>query len=1132
MEWVPLKGGRADISDKPRKMTNKEIEYVISHVPLAPSADPLAAEITRQGVASWIKGMLRDVVISPSAIPELTQRIVEQHYKSLVAPGTPVGITAAEAVGATTTQMTLNSVAPDELIFLSGGNGDGRLLKIGEWIDQLLENNPSKIVLIPENRTQYLELDSIAFVASPDATGAVTWSQVTAVTKHLPVGNLVKLKTSSGREVTVTKSKSILTYNGEQLIQEGGDRAKPGTLVPILWNLPSLNKHTTFVDCGSQRFVFTPDFGFMIGLILSQGTIKNGTVTLQTSSQRVLEWCKFHGFKTECSRNYRQEVTCIHSEEFASFLEGWLGVGDNVHVPEELLLSTPETVISVLDGFLVGNGTVTDHDSILFTPRCASKQLIQGISFLCSRLGIFGNFEDLAFSNSQSYRISGEDAVVYKTKVGSSDDELLTRMNCLKGKKRRNPVFGNVLLDTVKTVEEVSPTEFVYDLTVPSTTNFSLFNGLGVADTFHSSGSSKSVSFGIDAIRDIIYARKNPKKEACIIYFKDTTMTFEEVLATRIYIVGSVVSDFVKDYDIDKTENFSKFWWHAHSEALYDQVVPEGKMCLRLHLNVDALYKYRVSMKDLADTLQREMPPSLVAIYGPISDGIIDLYPSKQIVGTDLDEQLAQIAFFENIVIPEFPSIRVKGINGIRDLTPVATPVLSMVLHERPLTQEDVDDEPLLRPYYQSGRSWLMYYNSTVMRSTGLTQANLARLCLQAGVNVVQDLGIALLVESEQKPSDVVLAAVARDRKAREEQITTLTEERLKQRKKLTGYQGARLMMNPLVVPRSELMQAAEFVHAETSGANLRDVLGLPTVDKTRTTCNNMFTIAATLGIEAARSYAIRALIAITSNASSYVHPANITLIAEFITSRGEPHGATYSGISRQPGGHLSLASLERAGQVFTQSALIGRKEDIRNVSASVAVGARMTIGDGFFDVAQDITVDGAKKTLINEDLFTGFLEDDNLVHAPKQEEQDVEDALKLLRGLNAEQAFDMGEELRASFGDLEDFDAPGTEDNTNLVTMFVNDVETRNGKITSSPDVLAEVKVGIPLTEKMEVRKPVPVLSKALVELTSLTPPPVALDTQPLQKLLDTVKLRGPTMPRLARTMLELRGKQVGELK
>jgi DNA-directed RNA polymerase beta' subunit len=163
---------------------------------------------------------------------------------------------------------------------------------------------------------------------------------------------------------------------------------------------------------------------------------------------------------------------------------------------------------------------------------------------------------------------------------------------------------------------------------------------------------------------------------------------------------------------------------------------------------------------------------------------------------------------------------------------------------------------------------------------------------------------------------------------------------------------------------RTSRIKSSEFVIAETEGENLSKLLSLQQIDKTRTTCNNMFTIYNTFGIEASRKLIINSLMEVTEK--SYVHPANLMIIAEFITSRGEPNGATYTGISRQPAGHLSLATLERAGKVFTQSAFCTSKEDIRNVSASIVVGTRMAIGDGMFDIGLDI--DG--KTYINDDIF------------------------------------------------------------------------------------------------------------------------------------------------------------------
>lgn len=156
----------------------------------------------------------------------------------MVVPGTPVGITAAEAVGATTTQMTLNSVAPWERILIQDKFGDGHLVKIGEWIDQLIAYDPTRVKHIPENRTQYVELPHPVTIATPDKNGGVTWDTITAVTKHLPVGDMVKVTTRSGREVTATQSKSLLVWDGMELVQRDGASVKVGDLVPILCEIP------------------------------------------------------------------------------------------------------------------------------------------------------------------------------------------------------------------------------------------------------------------------------------------------------------------------------------------------------------------------------------------------------------------------------------------------------------------------------------------------------------------------------------------------------------------------------------------------------------------------------------------------------------------------------------------------------------------------------------------------------------------------------------------------------------------------------------------------------------------------------------------------------------------------------
>ena len=51
------------------------------------------------------------------------------------------------------------------------------------------------------------------YVPTVDDNGEVTWGEITAITRHDPGDKLYEIKTSGGRSVIVTESKSLLVWN-------------------------------------------------------------------------------------------------------------------------------------------------------------------------------------------------------------------------------------------------------------------------------------------------------------------------------------------------------------------------------------------------------------------------------------------------------------------------------------------------------------------------------------------------------------------------------------------------------------------------------------------------------------------------------------------------------------------------------------------------------------------------------------------------------------------------------------------------------------------------------------------------------------------------------------------------------
>lgn len=634
-------------------------------------------------------------------------------------------------------------------------------------------------------------------------------------------------------------------------------------------------------------------------------------------------------------------------------------------------------------------------------------------------------------------------------------------------------------------------------------------------NTFHSSGSSKSASIGIDAMKDIIFARLAVKNEFCTIRFKENK-SYEQVLESRKNICGTYVSDFVKDYDILDSKTAPKFWWHDTIQELLDEdLTPEetnSEKMLRLYLNVNEMYKYKVTIQDIVSKIEATSADTplggegstrkkksksgvklFVSAFSPTSIGIIDFYPREDMISdfvqtlegeekykgrTDqIPRKIMEEIYLENFVIPDLKNIKVNGITGITNLVPVVEKVWSAIINEKNVEKEEA--------------IWILKYSDSVMNRSGITIEAITKLLKEAGITVEDHLKALnrfqvklprdrfrtaenesvvvdktgkkfyiyfspkdvvgkgddyyvqvdvskwkkvkggwdetsgkktrfhptntivetkegtfrkikkentliennifyenvtnLLDYRELKPSEYIFYKV-RDHKNRvtEKNMQLRNTYKLEAKKLPEEKREGWILRQPLE-PQDPLVLASELVYAEAKGSNLRELFTIPEIDSNRTTCNNMHVISNVFGIEAARTFVIKSLYDNITNYGSYVSPANILFIAEFITSRGVPLGATYTGISRQKGGHLSLATIERAGLVFTKSAIYGQKENIKNVSASIVVGSRVAIGDGSFDIAQDIIKNGEEKTVINNDLF-------ELFHDSAEPEIDVDD--------------------------------------------------------------------------------------------------------------------------------------------
>ena len=475
-------------------------------------------------------------------------------------------------------------------------NEQAKYTEIGRWIDGQLDdkNNTSNIQHFTDRQMELLNIkNGNVYIPTTDENGQVTWGEVSAITRHDPGEELYEIKTSGGRSVIVTESKSLLIWNPEtkKLKEMLTPDIKVGDCVPVTEKLcqpPVLVDHINMTEYLSKNeFVYGTDFnmatqmmeesmsnraripagwwdenngftftlpytkkaslqrtnvrsntsnikdgfiypysgnrkdtaipdkfelneenGIFVGLFLAEGNAHKNTVNISNNNENIKSFVKywFDKYSIECTERSRinniggTSTSIIgNSSILSTFLTKLVGQGaSNKYIPSEAFIAPECFIIGLLNGYFSGDGTVSKNSVEVGS---ASKRLIEGVSMLCSRIGVFGKvFKTQLKSNNlgtqnikPTYRFSvrAQWGQIFAEKVSFLEENKQSKMKSIKWTEahRNFDTYNNVVLDKIVEIN-IIPNHIViekypkvYDLTIPSTLNFGLANGLQVRDT-------------------------------------------------------------------------------------------------------------------------------------------------------------------------------------------------------------------------------------------------------------------------------------------------------------------------------------------------------------------------------------------------------------------------------------------------------------------------------------------------------------------------------------------------------------------------------------------------------------------------------------------------------------------------
>jgi len=183
-----------------------------------------------------------------------------------------------------------------------------KYVKIGEWIDEHVDMNMTRVQHMEEQNMEYLEVTHPVKIVTMDYEGRVSWESITAVTRHDPGEKLFKISTKAGRYVTITANKSLLIWNAElnQFREEYTEDVKVGDFVPVAKNVCEYSGgeiHCLDFEDGmkvgdmivdeipNEAYVANKEYvkGFLTAYFSKHGYISDTTIELTSTNHRFIE---------------------------------------------------------------------------------------------------------------------------------------------------------------------------------------------------------------------------------------------------------------------------------------------------------------------------------------------------------------------------------------------------------------------------------------------------------------------------------------------------------------------------------------------------------------------------------------------------------------------------------------------------------------------------------------------------------------------------------------------------------------------------------------------------------------------------------------------------------------------------
>jgi DNA-directed RNA polymerase beta' subunit len=969
-------------------LTESQIEEICNEIPMNQTIPEYIAKTTVNRIRTRLANDLSTITLYPEMFPKFKTEIIKHYYKTLAESGLAVGIQASTSLGERQTQSTLNSLDWEEKVLVYDRKNKKTIVEpIGQYIDRFLDDEKNKkfIQHIPENRTEYLELtDTDIVMPSVDEKGFTSWLKVEAVTRHLPVGQLVKVITQNGREVSATQAKSFLVWDFEEkkFLGKNGSDVKVGDYLPTSCHLDRVMEETLLP---LEQFFPKTEYLYTTDL--------NKAKRLR-EKQPGNWWKEYVGKEYILPYSRPDAVFDKRREEFKNIPDGLVYLYKSAkfvsYIPDHIPLDSDF-------GFLVGIYLAEGWCTKTFTGISNKCPVIRKrVTDWCDRYGITYH---LVETKAKQACINPE-AVSVDLKLHSVLLTRLLTLMCNTGSDKKivpicaytaNKEFQWGLIDgyfsgdgsvnkddgsiTASSVSKdlITGISFIlcyFDIFGRFSSQHRLENAVGknnkrihniriangFAQTFAKLGLTKPDKN--EKLQNITLKKeyrydKNKEQDSFEEYLID--VIFDRVVSIE-FVEPTKVN--VYDFTIAETRNFST--WNClqnsdtfHSAGLSVKTVVVGVPRFSELLNATKSPKMVNCLIYLNDSFG-----DIAEIRNGVGNMLTDITFKRLVKSSELikDEPLENWHHIFCDIYDILPSTLGWRFRFEIDISILYEYKVTMKMIAESITSEYRDSKVLYTPDWK-----------------GILDVFVDESCFNDINQIVQD---EILEEEEEEEEEEEDQEEDEDEEEEEEKTIKKVEKSVKK----VDFKGGKediipqdinriIHMEDKILPALLSIRICGIPNIKdiffekrkeewlitTEGSNLYGLFSNPIIDKTKTMCNNMWEIYTIFGIEAARQFLIEEYMDVVSSDGSFVNSSNVELLVDVMVYTGTIISISRYGQKKVGCGPMAKASFEESLENFLKAGINGEKETTDGVSASIMLGKMPKTGTGVFELMADI---------------------------------------------------------------------------------------------------------------------------------------------------------------------------------